>query len=218
VFQKLAAGQVALGPMVKALSEPVSQGHFQVWSAHPDEESQLAKYSVAGVLPDAPGPFAMVAVNNGAGNKLDAYTAVTVDYQLGTCAGPIRTSTIHITVHDGAPKSGLAANVAGRLDLPPAQQASAPRGSTKVLLYVYGPVDSANGLTTLDGQQVDVSEGLERGHPVWRVDVVLLPGQTRTVDVEMIENVDPSAPTTATVGVQPMAVPQVVRVTPCTAS
>jgi hypothetical protein len=36
--------------------------------------------------------------------------------------------------------------------------------ASKPLLYLYGPFDSANGLTTLDGRQVDVADGLERGH------------------------------------------------------
>ena len=219
VFSRLAGGQVSLAPLLKALRDPVSHGHFLIFSAHKEEQTALEADSVAGVLPDAPGPFAMVVVNNGAGNKLDAYTSVTLHYQQGECAASIRTSLLHITVHDSAPASGLPAYVNGRLDLPIALRAKAPPGSTKVLLYVYGPIDSDNGLTTVDDQPVDVSEGLERGHTVWRVDLVLVPGQTRTVDVQMIENVDPAtAATVAVVGVQPMAIPQVVDASPCTVS
>jgi hypothetical protein len=221
VFERLSTGQVSLPALVKALRGPVSEGRFLVYSTHPDEQRRLAALAVGGVLPDVPGPFAMAVVNNGAGNKLDAYTSVKVDYLQGTCFGSVRTSTIHVTLHNGAPKSGLPAYVRGRSDLPADQQARAPQGSTKLLLYVYGPIDSANGLTTLDGQELPVTEGLERGHTVWRVDVVLNPGQTRAVDVQLIENVDPAAPVTApTVGVQPMAIPQQVKAEvgpPCSA-
>ena len=211
VFSRLSAGQVSLPALVKALRGPVAEGRFLVYSTHPDEEQKLAQHVVAGVLPDLPGPFAMAVINNGAGNKLDAYTAVRLDYRQGPCFGAVRTSTLHITLHNGAPTSGLPSYVRQRNDLPSTQRASAPQGSTKLLLYVYGPVDSANGLTTLDDQQIDVTAGLERGHTVWRVDVVLNPGQTRTVDVQLIENVDPAARiTTPTVGVQPMAIPEVV--------
>ena len=211
VFQRLSTGQVSFAALVTALRGPLSEGRFLVYSANTAEEAKLADLVVAGVLPDAPGPFAMVAVNNGSGDKLNAYTSVHLDYRQGTCTAAVRDSTIHITVHNGAPASGLPAYVVGnRSDLPVDQRANAPAGSTKVLLYVYGPVDSANALTTVDGKAVDVSEGLERGHPVWRVDVVLNPGQTGIVDIQVIENVDPTASTTPTVGVQPMAIPQVV--------
>ncbi|CAB4961742.1 unannotated protein [freshwater metagenome] len=214
VFMRLAAGQVSLAPLLKALRANDSQGHFMLWSARGDEQMRIEQYSVAGVLPDTPGPFAMAVINNGAGNKLDAYTEVTLDYRQGQCAAPVRTSQIHVTVHNSAPASGLPAYVQGRLDLPQELQATAPQGSNKVLLSVYGTAGSTNGLTTVDGEEIGVPVGLERGHPVWRVDLVLLPGQTRTVDIEMIESVDPA--TAATVGVQPMAIPQVVHLSPCT--
>ena len=212
VFQKLSAGQVSLGPLVKALRRPISEGHFLVWSAHPDEQALLATYAVGGVLPDAAGPFAMAVVNNGGGNKLDAYTAVSVDYTRGACSADGPTSTLRVTVTDKAPASGLPAYVTGRLDLTDAEQASAPKGSTLVLLYLYGPVDSSISATTVDRHAVDVSEGLERGHPVWRVDLPLDPGQTSTVEVRMLEPFDTAATPAPTVGIQPMSIPQTVAV------
>ncbi len=219
VFQRLSSGQVRVADLVKALRGPISRGRLLVYSGDPQEQQRLAAYPVAGLLPDTPGPFAMAVVNNGAGNKLDAYTSVQVDYQQGPCTDSVRNSTVHVVVRDGAPSHGLPAYVDGRLDLPADEQRSAQPGSTKVLLYVYGPIDSENALTTVDDRQVEFTEGLERGHTVWRIDLVLGAGQTRVVDVQMIENVDPSAPAvTPVVGVQPMAVPQVVKATvgpPC---
>jgi len=152
----------------------------------------------------------MAVVNNGGGNKLDAYTAVSVDYTRGSCTPDGPTSTLRVTVTDTAPTSGLPAYVTGRLDLTPGEQATAPKGSTLVLLYLYGPVDAENTATTVDGRAVDVSEGVERGHPVWRVDLPLVPGQTSTVEVRMLEPYDTAATPAPTVGVQPMSIPQTV--------
>jgi hypothetical protein len=222
VFARLAAGQFSLGPLVKALSGPVAQGRLLVYAADADEQASLSGYAIAGILPDVPGPFAMAVVNNGAGNKLDAYLSVTLDYAQGTCSESLRNSSMRVTLRNGAPATGLPAYVDSRGDLPADLRDVAPSGSTNVLLYLYGPVDSENALTTVDGDQVDIIEGLERGHTVWRIDVVLLAGQTRVVDVEVLENIDTSAVEVApTLGVQPMAIPQVVRATPgsaCTAS
>ncbi|MEI7601632.1 MAG: DUF4012 domain-containing protein [Aestuariivirga sp.] len=209
VFQRIASGQVSLAPLVKALKAPVTQGDLLVYSVHKDEQAQLARYSLAGILPDQPGPFAMAVVNNGGGNKLDAYISVEMQYDGGTCTDSTRTSEISVIVHNSAPSHGLPSYVDLREDLPAGQNASAPKGSTKVLLYIYGPVKAINALTTIDGQQVSVSEGLERGHPVWRVDLVLNSNQTRSVDLLMLETGKalslPPEPATMT---QPMSIPQ----------
>jgi hypothetical protein len=180
-----------------------------MYSTHADEEQLISPYAVAGILPDDPKPYSVVAVNNGAGNKMEAYVSVDVAYDGGTCIAGTRLSSIDITLHNSAPTSGLPPYVTERNDLPLAEQAKAAPGSTKELLYVYGPVGSANVLTTIDDSIVATPESIERNHPVWRIDVVLQPGQTRTVSVQLQQIVDATTPDAPLVlGSQPMAIPQ----------
>ena len=209
VFEKLQSGDVDPVALAKALREPASKGSLLVWSADAATEQALGEHTVGGVLPDGVGPVVRAAVNNGAGNKLDAYLATKVTYYQGVCTDGVRTGSAVVTLTNNAPASGLPSYVTGRQDLAPAQRALAPVGSNKSLLYVYGPVGSDIALATIDDREVAVPVGVERGHPVWRIDVVLDPGQTKRVEVQFLQYVDPQAD-----GAEPavmrqlMAVPQ----------
>jgi hypothetical protein len=222
VFQRITSGHFSIAPMVRALQAPVHNGDLLMYSSHPDEQVVLSQFSLAGVLPDDPKPYSVVAVNNGSGNKMEAYVSVDVEYDGGSCVDGTRLSTLNVTLHNSAPTSGLPDYVVGRHDLTPEQAAKVPRSSTKELLYIYGPVRSLNALTTIDDSIVSPPEGLERNHPVWRVDVPINPGQTRTVSVQLQQIVDSQTPDTAmTLGSQPMAIPQKTNVIPgteCTSS
>jgi hypothetical protein len=201
--------------MVAALQDPVRSGDLLMYSTHSAEQLVLGQYAMAGVLPDDPSPYSVVAVNNGSGNKMEAYVSVDVAYDGGSCIAGTRLSTLNVTVHNSAPETGLPDYVVGRHELTAAQAAKEPRSSTNELLYIYGPVSSSNALTTLDGSIVATPQGIERNHPVWRVDVAVNPGQTRTVSVQLQQVVDATTPDSPMVlGAQPMAIPQTTSVTP----
>jgi hypothetical protein len=218
VFQRITTGEFSAPALVKAMAGPISNGDLLVYSTHGEEEAFLSPYAVAGILPDGPKPYSVVAVNNGAGNKLEAYVSIDAAYDGGSCLAGTRLSTIDITLHNSAPPGGLPPYVTERNDLPTAVQIKAAPGSTKELLYVYGPVGSSNVLTTLDEEIVAPPEGLERNHPVWRIDVVLQPGQTRTVSVQLQQTVDAQTPDAKLIlGSQPMAIMQKNSVTEGTA-
>ncbi len=59
----------------------------------------------------------MAVVNNGGGNKLDAYLSVNTRYDPGTCTQDVRVGHIAVTLHNGAPTHGLPAYVSPRSDL-----------------------------------------------------------------------------------------------------
>ena len=212
VFGKLSAGHFNVVDMLKALRAPASNGGVLTYSAHLDEEKALAGVSIGGVLPDTPGPTATAVINNGSGNKMERYLKVGVDYVQGDCAGPVRTGDITVTLINTAPTSGLPSYVTARGDL---NAAGKPVGSTLELLDVYGPVGSAAVVVSLDGQTADFSVGVDRLHPTWRVDVELNPGQTRTVEVQFLQQLDPgTANGYPMVLAQPMVNPQAIRVEP----
>src|SRR2546428_95895 len=56
--------KLATAKGLRALAGLAASGRLLAWSAHPAEEAILAGQPVGGVLPDSPGPFAEVVVNN----------------------------------------------------------------------------------------------------------------------------------------------------------
>jgi hypothetical protein len=195
VFARFAAGRLDLGALVRAMAAPVHERRLQIWASDPDEQRLLETMTVAGTIPDAPGPFAMAVVNNGGGNKLDAYLKVHTSYQPGACAQQVRVGHITVDLSNTAPSSGLPDYVDVRSDvgvigLKALGLAERPKpGSNRLLVDVYGPVGGQAALVTLDGEVTPVVAGTDRGHSVWRVEVPIDPGQKRTVDVVVTQPV-----------------------------
>ncbi|MBI4943049.1 MAG: DUF4012 domain-containing protein [Actinobacteria bacterium] len=216
VFQKVAAGQVSPAGLAKALIEPARQRRVLVWAADPAEQRLIETTSLGGVVPDRPGPFAMAVVNNGGGNKLDAYLKTAVRYDPGTCTDGVRIGSVTVALASTAPKAGLPAYVVAAPDLtgPADRTVTEP---TRVLLDVYGPVGATNAGVLVDGKDAEVlAEGIDRNHPVWRVAVMLPPGGKRTVEVGVVQPTSAEDTPTATVLTQPMANPAKVTVAPLT--
>jgi hypothetical protein len=214
VFGRISAGQFSLAPIVTAMTDPVKQRRLTLWSADPTVQATLATMTPGGALPDTPGPFAMAVVNNGGGNKLDAYLKVDTRYDPGPCDQNVRLGHITVTLTNTAPAKGLPDYVSVRSDLVKQHLPNKVVGSNRILLDVYGPVGSSSPLVNLDGDGVQSTGGLDRNHPVWRVVVPLNPGQTRTVDVLVLDpatgepsNRPPTVPVQPTVLVQPMVIP-----------
>jgi hypothetical protein len=224
VFARFAAGKIDLPAMVKAMRAPLREGRLQVWAADADEQQQLETLSIGGALPENPGAFAMTVINNGGGNKLDAYLKVHTTYDPGPCEQQVRVGRIAVQLENEAPRSGLPAYVTPRSDLIELRRLGRPAppavvGSNRILLNVYGPVGAQAALITLDGKSLIPTTGLDRGHTVWRVEVPIDPGQRRTVAIILTQPVPAvSAETHAVVRTQPMVLPAtttVGRLTPC---
>jgi hypothetical protein len=217
VFSRFAAGQFDLRTLVTAMKEPMSQRRVLVWAAAQDEQAQLAQLSVSGSLPSNPGAFAMAVVNNGGGNKLDAYLRVHTNYQGGRCYGDTRVGQIQVTLDNTAPPQGLPAYVNVRSDLVQLGYTGKQthNGSNRLILNVYGPVGSSAALTTLDGKPLAPLVGTDNNHTVWRVAVPIEAGQRRTVNVVMTAPaVDGDAGTRPVVLRQPMVKPATVSASP----
>ncbi|MFJ3235798.1 DUF4012 domain-containing protein [Streptomyces sp. NPDC086787] len=198
--------------LLDALRQNAGDGRLRMWSRDVSTQSQLRDRGLAGEVPERTGPFAYLVVNNSAGNKMDYYLRRSLTYELGPCAGDSRTSVVRIRLTNAAPKAGLPSLVALRSDDP---EHSHPPGSTSIWLSLYA--SSGAGFTggTLDGRRILLSSTDERGHPVLGTQMELLPGQTRQVDIRMVEPLSDRRPV---VPVQPLAQPQITRtrIQPCT--
>lgn len=212
VFGKVTTGQFDLPSTVRAMREPVEQRRLLMWADDADQQHRLERLPVAGTLPADPGPFAMAVVNNGGGNKLDAYLKVHTDYQPGGCTQGIRVNRIAVTLRNTAPRDGKGlpdyVNVRSDLIKQGLSGADTHDGSNRIILDVYGPVGATAALTTLDGAAVAPIVGRDNNHTVWRVTVPIRAGQARTVGVVMsTQAVNGDAGTTPTVLSQPMVLP-----------
>jgi hypothetical protein len=217
-FARVAAGKVDLRSMVKAIAEQSGKRHILAWSADADEQQELETLSVGGALPSTPGPFAMAVVNNGGGNKLDAYLKVHVGYDPGRCIQGTRIGALAVQLTNTAPAKGLTIYQSVRSDLLDAGIKHWTTGSNRILLDLYGPLGSKAPLITVDGvEQVPLASGTDRGHSVWRLVVPILPGQQRAVRAVIVQPVD-DGDGQPQVMLQPMAIPQtatVRSVSPC---
>jgi hypothetical protein len=219
VFARFTAGDLDVPKLIQALKKPAEQRRLLIWAANPQEENQLSKYRVSGALPMQPGPFAMAVVNNGGGNKLDAYLKVHTDYQPGECIQGNRVGWITVNLTNTAPRTGLPAYVTNRSDL--AVLGESPQhipGSNRIVLDIYGPVSGDAGVTTVDGQKVAPISSIDSNHSVWRVFVPIDPGQKRTVRVVVLAPaVDGEITANPLVMAQPMVIPATTSSQPATA-
>ena len=188
--------------LLRTLRDAAAERRLLAWSAHADEQTVLEQADLAGAVPDGPGPFAAVVVNNAAGNKLDYYLDREVAYELGACAGGRRPSSVVVRLHNDVPDHELPDYVDARTDLPDRPRG---RGSTLLGVAVYTAQGAELVSASLDGQPVPVSFRAERGHPVLVVPVELARQQTRELTLQLDE---PAVPGPPVVLEQPLIRPQ----------
>lgn len=194
MFSRLIAGKVQASGFFKSAAADMTGDRIMAWSPDAKVQQEFEQYEVAGVIKDEFGPNVAVTVNNAGGNKLDAYTTLKVDYTLGTCNVDTftgyqgRKSRVTIDITNGAPKSGLPAYVTARLDSFFGE--SRPRGSNRELVTVYGPVGSEAESVTVNGKADFVSTGMDRNRPLWIFEVPLLPGEKKTLVVNIVEPIN----------------------------
>jgi hypothetical protein len=227
VFARVSSGELNLPALMRAMARPVEQRRLLMWSARPDEQQSLQRLPVGGALPSEPGAWAMAVVNNGGGNKLDAYLKVHTTYQPGVCAEGQRVGRILVDVRNTAPRTGLPRYVTVRSDLVDLARRGVRRGSTpavgsnRVILDIYGPVAAQAAMVTVDGRPVVPVSGTDLGHVVSRVVLEVDPGRSRRVALVLVAPAVPGdSGTRPQVQVQPMVQQPTIStepLTPCSA-
>lgn len=204
VIKKMLSGSGDAQLITETLGHMAGAGHLELWSTRSSEQQQIRGTPLAGELSAAPSPYAAVTVDNAFASKLDYYLHRRLDYRAGGCSASTRSSTITITLTNAAPRHGLPAYV--RLRAVPGTRPVVEQVPTnKLLVFVHATAGAVLNRATLDGKVVGVGSGLEHGHPVYLVQVVLQPGVPRTIRLELTE---PTTRGAATTQVQPLAQPQ----------
>ena len=206
VLDKVTTGAFDVGRAAPAIGALVADGRLSVWAAEDAVQAEIAPYSVAGVVPDSPGPWVTVALNNSAGNKLDAFVASEVRYTSGAmCADPQSEVVVSLT-NNARAGTGYANS--------DAYYPGSRSGATRMWTTLYGPIGSEILSARIDGRRQFINQGEERGHPLWRWNLDLPPGKTVELTVRFTEKPSTATPT---VWPQAMVIPQSVSATqaPC---
>lgn len=201
-----------LPAILSAVHDVQREDRMQVWSAHATEERILASRSFGGVLPDTSGPFAGLVVNNAAGSKLDYYLDRSLVWAPGACTGTGRSVTATVTLTNQAPTTDLPHYVTQRVDVPPYRTRP---GDNRLLVSYYAGEGARLTRATLDGRRVKLIPGMERGHPVYTLDLELPRQSSRTLVLHLRE---PQADRPPTILRQALVTPlraTVKQATPC---
>ncbi|MFF4687406.1 DUF4012 domain-containing protein [Streptomyces sp. NPDC001307] len=190
-----------LPALVVALHDAERDGRLKVWSAHAAEQRLLGTRPYSGTLPDTPGPFAGLVLNNAAGSKLDYYLDRSLRWEADGCSGGERQVTATVTLTNRAPTSGLPDYVTQRVDRPPYRTRP---GDNRLLMSYYAGVGARLTGATLDGRPALLAPGVERGHPVYTLDLELPARSHRTLVLHLVE---PHANGTPVLLQQPLVTP-----------
>jgi hypothetical protein len=212
--QRLVSGGGDSEQLLLGLVEALRSGHLRMTAFEDPLRSLLAEAGVDGGLPDGEAPVAYPVVFNSTGGKLDHWLERSVSYEAGPCDGPRRRSTITVELRNEAPTEGLPPYLTTRID----ENGLTTSSTNAVTLQVYGTRGALLEDATLDGEPVSrrvradgqfLRQSDEGGLPMWHLRVELPPGQTRTLELRLVEPVVAGEPR---VPEQPLARPLARRV------
>ncbi|RSX58054.1 DUF4012 domain-containing protein [Bifidobacterium samirii] len=182
--------------LVKALVKSVTDGHAYVWSAHEDEQTQIADTAISGALETDPArPVTGVYLNDGTMGKMDWYLdrTITAAYDKTYPNGAKRyTVTVTLTnTLDPVTAANLPELIRGYED----GDTSRPRhGEIDTVIHAYAPAGGRLADWTMtgsgigDGQfdAITTHEGLTVGSK----NVILEPGESMTLTFHVITSAE----------------------------
>ncbi len=195
--------------LVKAAAHAASEYRLLVWSTSAEVEDQLGHTKISGVVPDGSAPYAGVAINNGAGNKLDYFLDASLTRQSIGC-GAVRDVTVTLRLSNDSPPNQPRA-VLGLTNRP---NVRLKPGDNILIVNYYASRGAQLAAVTLNGEVSTSGTGRERGHPVYSVRIYLPRGVPQTLVLHLRE---PASAEPLTVRPQPMVRPMTVKLgeTPC---
>lgn len=207
VFAKFESTATNPFSVMKSVGAAALEGRVALWMRDSDLQAQVLRSPLAHALTGPARPTVAVRINNGGGNKLEAYIGASIDYRRGTCVPDFaaRKASITVTFKNTAPKSGLVPYVSGRVDL--GEPRPRPQGTTREVVFLHLPDGTEFDSADFAGEeQIPTGFGRESNYRLMRFDVESSAGTTQTLKVNLLEPVD-GAVANPTIDVQPMTVP-----------
>ena len=213
VVQKMTGKVESPRQLLDALGRAVSERRIAVWSSSPDDQQLLEQTPLAHEVPDDPAPYAGVVINNISGNTLDYYLRRQIEYSADGCDSETRNSTITVrltnTMPTDQPLPECVAGQSGLVDL-----VDVPWGSDVVSVALLATTNAMPRAAYVNGHRVTFLKGTERGHPIFEIQLAVLPKRSVEVKFELSEPTSAGAPR---VPIQPLrdTVTPVVSVPQC---
>jgi hypothetical protein len=181
--------------LLDALGKAVNEGRIAVWSSSPTDQQVLEKTALAHVVPDDPAPYASVVINNLGGNKLDYYLTRHIEYTAGACDGETRKSVVTVRLTNNVPAGALPDYVVSNDGLSNnGLPFDVPSGTNVTWVSLLATTNAKLTRATVDGQQVPIFTGTERGHPIFHAQLAIERGHTVELRYELTEPTSPGAP------------------------
>ncbi|BBZ56364.1 DUF4012 domain-containing protein [Mycolicibacterium phocaicum] len=201
IVKKMTSSIQSPHQLLAALGKAVGERRIAVWSSSEISQALLEQTPLAHQIPDDAAPYAEFVANNLAGNKMDYYLKREITYTADQCGGPTRNSTVTLKLTNDAPDTELPDYVAGVGGLSSNVKLTMPRGSMLTSIKLIATKGSKLETAFANGQLAPVFAGVERGHPVFELQVVIPPKQSGVLTFHLTE---PTSPGAARVPIQPL--------------
>ena len=183
VSKRLTSGIGSPLGLLHATGRSGSERRLLVWSRFANVEKALIDGDFAGAIPRTDRPFSGLILNNAASGKLDYYLDRSVDYARTGC-GSQRDVLVTIKLTNSAPASGLPAYVTTRLD---DNAKKAKPGDNRELFDYYASAGAQLQSIQIDGETATSGVFEIDGHVVFRLELELPVGATRTIVLHLSE-------------------------------
>ncbi|WP_213814524.1 DUF4012 domain-containing protein [Glaciihabitans sp. dw_435] len=205
IFGLLTKGTTDSGALLSALSDASAEHRIHIWSAHPEEQTQMVASTLAGPLPTSSKNASGFGVyfNDATGAKMDYYVQSSIGISAAVCRADQRPNfDVRVRLRSTAPAdaaTSLPKYVTGD------GAYGVKMGDVKTSIYVYAPAGSTATGVVVGGKSKAFVNSEHDGLAVSGVQVQLAPGESTEVSFSFVGPV--GASTTATLEHTPMAGP-----------
>jgi hypothetical protein len=186
-FRALTDGKLDAKKLVAALMQGWNEHRILYWSAHKDEETQLADIGLNGELPVSDSKTARVGVyfQDNVGSKLNFYLKQSVQLAKATCRADGRQSyrvTVDLTsdLQPSAVKK-LSPSIAGNWKAEKLQP-----GVQRMIVMLFAPPGSRISGASVNGTPTALESLHDTSYPVGRIVVKVNPGASATLTYDIV--------------------------------
>jgi hypothetical protein len=187
--------------LLDALGKAVSERRISIWSSSVAEQKMLEDTPLAHIIPDNPGPYAEVVINNLGGNKLDYYLKRKIEYAADGCDSDTRMSTVTVHLTNAISDGPMPDYVGSSAGLFPQIPIDLPRGTMLTSVRLVATQGAKLVSVISNGKRIPAFGRTERGHPTFEVQVAIPPGQGGELSFHLSEPTSLGAPS---VPIQPL--------------
>jgi len=187
MFTRLTSDLLDPGTLLEALILGWQEHRLLYWSAHADEQAQLAEFGLHGEFPvsDAAADRVGVYFQDNVGAKLNFYLRQTVHLAANDCRADARASyRVTVELHNGidpAAASALAPAIVGN-----SVMEGVGIGFQRMIVLLYAPPGSTIVARAIDGTAIDMDALHDTVYPVSTIVVSIPPGGVTTASFDIV--------------------------------